>query len=87
MIPTPNLDHISSKDYEHVYEPAGKLIKSLLFDYKNANNSNSKSILLEDTFLLLDALEKDAEFLRNEVRPCICLEIGSVKKIFCNATL
>ncbi|PKK80662.1 hypothetical protein RhiirC2_833117 [Rhizophagus irregularis] len=31
----------------------------------------------EDTFLLLDALEKDAEFLRNEIKPCICLEIGS----------
>ncbi|CAG8569222.1 8_t:CDS:2 [Funneliformis caledonium] len=53
MIPTPNLDHISSKDYENVYEPA------------------------EDTFLLLDALEKDAELLRNEIAPCISLEIGS----------
>ncbi|CAI2180819.1 11214_t:CDS:2 [Funneliformis geosporum] len=53
MIPTPKLDHISSKDYENVYEPA------------------------EDTFLLLDALEKDAEFLRNEIAPCISLEIGS----------
>jgi hypothetical protein len=30
---------------------------------------------------LLDALEKDAEFLRNEIKPCICLEIGLVKLV------
>ncbi|RIB10856.1 S-adenosyl-L-methionine-dependent methyltransferase [Gigaspora rosea] len=53
MLPTPNLDHITSNDYENVYEPA------------------------EDTFLFLDALENDIEFLKNDVNPCICLEIGS----------
>ncbi|CAG8470724.1 14197_t:CDS:2 [Cetraspora pellucida] len=53
MFPTPNLDHITSNDYENVYEPA------------------------EDTFLFLDALEKDIEFLKNNINPCICLEIGS----------
>ncbi|KAF4605531.1 S-adenosylmethionine-dependent methyltransferase [Pleurotus pulmonarius] len=52
MIPTPNLSHLTSKDFERVYEPA------------------------EDTFLLLDALENDAEDLKNS-RPSICLEIGS----------
>jgi release factor glutamine methyltransferase len=30
----------------------------------------------EDTFLLLDALEQDAEALRKE-QPLICLEVGS----------
>ncbi|KAF8295667.1 putative methylase [Clavulina sp. PMI_390] len=52
MIPTPDLSHLKSADYENVYEPA------------------------EDTFILLDALEKDADVLVN-MRPNICLEIGS----------
>ncbi|RHZ76170.1 hypothetical protein Glove_202g80 [Diversispora epigaea] len=53
MLPTPNLDHLSSKDYEQIYEPS------------------------EDTFLLLDALESEITFIKNEINPCICLEIGS----------
>ncbi|CAJ0910517.1 1913_t:CDS:2, partial [Entrophospora sp. SA101] len=53
MIPTPNLDHITSNDYNYVYEPA------------------------EDTFLFLDALENEQNFLRSILKPCICLEIGS----------
>ncbi|KAI0768617.1 putative methylase [Trametes elegans] len=52
MIPTPDLSHLKTEDYRHVYEPS------------------------EDTFILLDALEADAEDLRN-LRPRICLEIGS----------
>ena len=32
----------------------------------------------EDTFLLLDALEQDAQALQ-AMSPCICLEIGCVK--------
>ncbi|KAL4246777.1 PrmC-related family protein [Abortiporus biennis] len=52
MLPTPDYSHLSSKDFEDVYEPA------------------------EDTFILLDALEQDAHFLR-ERKPKICLEIGS----------
>ncbi|EKM83488.1 hypothetical protein AGABI1DRAFT_116996 [Agaricus bisporus var. burnettii JB137-S8] len=52
MIPTPDLTHLSTRDYDLIYEPS------------------------EDTFLLLDALESDAESLRF-LKPLICLEIGS----------
>ncbi|XP_031567248.1 methyltransferase N6AMT1-like [Actinia tenebrosa] len=51
-IPTPVISHLSSKDYQDVYEPA------------------------EDSFLMMDALEKDVEFLK-ERRPTLCVEVGS----------
>ncbi|CAG8571729.1 11109_t:CDS:2 [Ambispora gerdemannii] len=53
MLLTPKLDHITTADYENVYEPA------------------------EDTFLFMDALEKDANLIKEQVKPSICLEIGS----------
>ncbi|KAJ3996049.1 S-adenosyl-L-methionine-dependent methyltransferase [Lentinula boryana] len=52
MIPTPDLSHLSARDYESVYEPA------------------------EDTFLMLDALEADAEELRS-MDAAVFLEVGS----------
>ncbi|ORX59734.1 S-adenosyl-L-methionine-dependent methyltransferase [Hesseltinella vesiculosa] len=52
MIPTPDLSHLTHKDFDHIYEPA------------------------EDTFLLLDALEQDANDLKT-MKPSVCLEIGS----------
>jgi hypothetical protein len=56
---------------------------TLKSNYKIQKKKNLNKLInylcLEDTFLLLDALEKDAEFLRNEIKPCICLEIGLVK--------
>jgi release factor glutamine methyltransferase len=52
MLSTPDYSHLTSKDYEKVYEP------------------------LEDTFLFLDALEKEIYFL-NDLNPEIVIEIGS----------
>lgn len=49
---TPHIDHLSTQDYERVYEPA------------------------EDSFLLLDALESDLDFIENKLKPTVCLEIG-----------
>lgn len=28
-IPTPNIAHFTESDYEHIYEPAGKVARSL----------------------------------------------------------
>lgn len=50
---TPSIDHLTSKDYQNIYEPA------------------------EDSFLLLDALENDLQFLQKKLQPKVCLEIGS----------
>ncbi|XP_064597642.1 methyltransferase N6AMT1-like isoform X2 [Liolophura sinensis] len=51
MLPTPDISHLASADYQNVYEPA------------------------EDSFVLLDALEKEAEYLKN-LGPSVCLEVG-----------
>jgi release factor glutamine methyltransferase len=69
MIPTPDLSHLRPEDYEHVYEPAGKSSQSL--------KMIQQIPLLEDTFILLDALEQDAEQLKS-ISPRISLEIGLV---------
>lgn len=51
MLSTPDYSHLTSQDYEKIYEPS------------------------EDTFLFLDALEKDIKYL-NDLRPQIVFEIG-----------
>lgn len=71
MIPTPDLSHLTQEDFKHVYEPAGVFFRhcrkriGLTVDKKTS----------EDTFLLLDALEHDAEELL-ALHPTVCLEIG-----------
>ena len=51
MLSTPDYSHLTTKDYESVYEP------------------------LEDTFLFLDALEKDINYL-NSLNPLFVFEIS-----------
>ena len=74
MIPTPDLSHLTQTDYDLVYEPAGA--------EKRPPKKSRISFLhflqrAEDTFLLLDALEKDADELR-KLQPSVCLEVGWV---------
>lgn len=75
MIPTPDLSHLTRTDYNLVYEPAGT--KTQL----TPSNPNLTSACFprraEDTFILLDALEKDADELKM-LQPSVCLEVGWV---------
>ena len=70
MLPTPDLAHLTAKDYGIVYEPAGEILKNSFLNCPS-------DLILEDTFLLLDALEADANDLKT-LRPAVCLEIGRV---------
>ncbi|QRW19022.1 S-adenosyl-L-methionine-dependent methyltransferase [Rhizoctonia solani] len=70
MIPTPDLSHLTKDDFIRVYEPAG------LYQHGNINSELDIYMLSEDTFLLLDALEDDADHLRS-LKPSVCVEIGS----------
>ncbi|XP_038052223.1 methyltransferase N6AMT1-like isoform X2 [Patiria miniata] len=47
-------------------------------DYSHLHSEDFQDVYepAEDTFLLLDALEKDAEFIQRK-RPCVCVEVGS----------
>jgi hypothetical protein len=68
MIPTPDLSHLTKHDYEIVYEPAGEIPqKNAVFVLQTAPT--------EDTFILLDALEGEADNIRS-LAPRVCLEIG-----------
>jgi release factor glutamine methyltransferase len=70
-IPTPDISHLTAEDYEHVYEPAGTVIHTIIQEEQELNRA-------EDSFILLDALEQDALELR-AMQPSLCLEIGSVR--------
>ena len=72
MIPTPDTSHLTRSDFEHVYEPAG------MSESEQIAQRIFETTIAEDTFLLLDALEQDAQALR-DLKPRICLEIGCVR--------
>ena len=74
MIPTPELSHLTRMDYDLVYEPAGtKTTRSVqIIPYTLTFPPTT-----EDTFILLDALEKDAAELK-KLQPSVCLEVGWV---------
>jgi release factor glutamine methyltransferase len=72
MLPTPDLSHLKAADYERIYEPAGTYPP---LPFVTKPQVRTIEISIEDTFLFLDALEKDADFLRSR-RPLVCLEIG-----------
>lgn len=74
MIPTPDLSHLTRKDYDLVYEPAGTKITRHPSRYLSHPHISPTA---EDTFILLDALEKDADELK-QLQPSICLEVGWV---------
>lgn len=68
MIPTPDLSHLTKHDYEIVYEPAGETPQEgIVFVFQTEPT--------EDTFILLDALEAEADNIRS-LAPRVCLEIG-----------
>lgn len=77
MIPTPDLSHLTKNDYERVYEPAGE--GRSLYEPGEVRTPHKKT---EDTFVLLDALEADAEHIR-ALAPRLCLEIGRVLSKLC----
>jgi hypothetical protein len=68
MKPTPDLSHITEETYLEVYEPAGLPL------------SYSINAIVEDTFILLDALEQDIPRLRalssQKSSSSIVVEIG-----------
>ena len=68
MIPTPDLSHLTKNDYEIVYEPAGEITEDSTVPVLDTKPT-------EDTFILLDALEAEADIIRS-LAPRVCLEIG-----------
>ena len=68
MIPTPDLSHLTKHDYEIVYEPAGEIPEGITV-------LGLETEPTEDTFILLDALEAEADNIRS-LAPRVCLEIG-----------
>ena len=63
--PTPDMTHLVSIEFSKVYEPSGK---KLVF-------RNWLILHLEDTFLLLDALEDNFDEFKR-IKPTLVLEVG-----------
>lgn len=74
MIPTPDLSHLTRKDYDLIYEPAGTKPHTSC-----TMHPHTFPPIVEDTFVLLDALEKDVDELK-KLQPSICLEVGWVNQ-------
>lgn len=63
--PTPDMTHLVSIEFSKVYEPSGNEVIVLWMLIS----------LLEDTFLLLDALEDNFDEFK-ETKPTLVLEVG-----------
>lgn len=84
-VPTPNLEHLSKKDYEVIYDPAGTSSPwlqpappRLLSDSVVSDRFCAPT---EDSFILLDALELDVEELQAGPAGRVVVEIGCVCRL------
>ena len=70
-----------STSHTAVYEPAGEEERTSTFPSSSMGCEwLMRPVRAEDTFVLLDALEADADAIR-DLAPRICLEIGRVGSV------
>ncbi len=65
--PTPDMTHLCAIEFQKVYEPSGK--------GKDTQKAAFYDSFLEDTFLLLDALEDNLEEFQI-TKPSLIVEVG-----------